>query len=185
MLIALQPRECCYLNEEKGWRECNPICIFRYLLSSDLKSFAKKLEPILTSSVVMALLSPHPILPPHGLTPITHAPQCLLGILINVSRVEEATNILQYLFTTLFAAIATQLGLPIVPEQQYIDTMLTSKVREVIGGAQKLRVGSIEVLSIDLKQSYGECLSYFRELCEKESDEMCLRELEELQKNRI
>jgi hypothetical protein len=180
--IALQPRECCHLNVKEGWRECDPICIFRNLLSRDL---VKELEPTLTKDVIVALVSPYPILPPHGVTPITHAPECLLHILVNASRAKEAIHILQYLLAPLFAALIVapitqqimQQKFSILPEQTYIDAVLADKVREIINNAPKLRVGGLEFLGIDLKQSYDKCLSYFKELCMKEDDERCLEEL--------
>jgi hypothetical protein len=48
--IALQPRECCYSNEEEGWRECDPVCVVRNLLSRNL---IKELEPILTNLKIL------------------------------------------------------------------------------------------------------------------------------------
>lgn len=175
--IALQPVECCYFNKEEGWRECDSVCVVRNLLSRDL---VKELEPILTKDVIVALLSPYPILPPHGVTPITHAPECLFGILVNASRVREAISILQYLLTPLFVALMTQQKFPIVPEQHYIDTVLAVKVREIIGNAPKLRIGGLELLSIDVRQNYDKCPSHFMKLCIEENDEKCLKELQSI-----
>jgi hypothetical protein len=164
--IALQPGECCYFNEEEGWRKCDPVCVFKYLLSHDL---VKELKPILTEDVVVTLLSPHPILPPHGVIPITDAPKCLLGILINASRARGAINILQFRLTPLFTALATYYGIPIVPEQQYIDALLSAKVKNL---------GSLGILSIDMRKNYDACLRHLYKLCQEEGDEECLKHIQ-------
>jgi hypothetical protein len=163
--IALQPGECCRVNKEEYWRECDSACGFRYLLSHDL---VKELKPILTKDVVVALLSPHPILPPHGVIPITDAPECLLSILINTSRAKEAINILQFRLTSLFTALATYYGIPIVPEQQYIDTLLSAKVKNL---------GSLGILSIDMRKNHDACLHHLYRLCQEEGDEECLKHI--------
>jgi len=57
--IALQPVGCCYFNKEEGWRECDPVCVVRNLLSRNL---IKELEPILTKDIIVTLLivtTPH------------------------------------------------------------------------------------------------------------------------------
>jgi hypothetical protein len=163
--IALQPEECCRVNKEEDWRECDSACVFKYLLSHDL---VKELKPILTKDVVVVLLSPHPVLPPHGVIPITDAPECLLGILINTSRAKEAINILQFRLTPLFTALATYYGTPIVPEQQYVDALLSAKVKNL---------GSLGILSIDMRKNYDACLHHLYRLCQEEGDEECLRHI--------
>jgi hypothetical protein len=80
----------------------------------------------------------------------------------------------------LFAALITQQKFPIVPEQHYIDAVLAVKVREIIGNASKLRMGSLELLSIDVRQNYDKCLSHFMRLCLEENDEKCLKELQSI-----
>jgi len=173
--IALQPSECCYINKEEGWRECDAMCVLRYLLSHDV---VEELRRVFTENVVMALLSPHPILSPHGLTHITDVPSCLIHILINASRIREAMKILHYVLPALLITVVVELQrVDVVPEQQYIDAMLAERAREVIDKAPRLSVNNSLWLDIDVKQNYTQCLNHFASLCEKEKDEVCLSEV--------
>jgi hypothetical protein len=58
--------------------------------------------------------------------------------------------------------------------------LIQYKVREIIGNAPKLRIGGLELLSIDSRQNYDKCLRHFMKLCIEENDEKCLKELQSI-----
>uniref|UniRef100_A0A7J3Z6C3 Uncharacterized protein n=1 Tax=Ignisphaera aggregans TaxID=334771 RepID=A0A7J3Z6C3_9CREN len=177
--ISLMPSQCCWFNEAEEWRECDTICILKVLLSSDMKN---ELKAVLTSEAVLVLISPFPLLLPHGLTLITDAPECLLDIWVNTSRAKEAESILNLKLSTLLLQLRDVLGESFVPESIYFDITLSKGIRErfsrgfVTGNASWINISM-------LKYNYFSCLEFLENVCRKEEDKVCLDEIAKLKQS--
>jgi len=141
-----------------------------------------ELKAVLTSEAVLVLISPFPLLLPHGLTLITDAPECLLDIWVNTSRAKEAESILNLKLSTLLLQLRDVLGESFVPEPIYFDITLSKGIRErfsrgfVTGNASWINISM-------LKYNYFSCLEFLENVCRKEEDKVCLDEIAKLKQS--
>jgi len=176
--ISLMPSQCCWFNEAEGWRECDSVCILKFLHDSDMKS---ELKAVLTPETVLVLISSFPLLPPHGLTLITDAPECLLGMWVNGYRAEEAERILNLKLPTLLLRLRDLLGESFVPESIYFDIMLSKSLRDRL---RSIVTGNASWLNLSmLKYNYLSCLEFLENVCRKEEDKVCLDEIAKLKQS--
>ena len=136
--ISIFPQRCVEYNSEEMWREVDNRCVFNYLHSG---GFRHDLLHVLAPETVLVLITPFPILPPHGLILITDAPECLLELWINANRVTEAEAVLNYKLPVLFLGIRELLD-GFIPDPLYFDIIMPGKFINWIKQQQKIIVNS-------------------------------------------
>jgi len=170
--ISIFPQRCVEYNTEEMWREVDNRCVFEYLCGS---GFRHDLLHVLTPETVLVLVSPFPILPPHGLILITDAPECLLEIWINGHRVNEAEAILNYKLPVLFLGIRELLD-GFVPDPLFFDIIMPGKFINWIKQQPKLVVNSTPWYVASLQYNIQRCTEFFKK---EESGEETKQEGEE------
>jgi len=169
--ISLMPTSCCYFNEEEGWRECDSRCIFDFLINNVINNNVKsELESVLTPETVLVIISPFPLLPPHGITLVTDAPECLLQLLINASRAKEAESILNLKMPTLFLGMAVDLG-DFIPDPLYFMLILPNQFALWLLRQQKLTVSSVPWYVVRLDYNVKRCADFFEKIAREEGGE--------------
>jgi len=156
--IATFPQQCVSYNSEEMWREVDNRCVLEYLRSN---GFRRDLLPVLTHETVLVLITPFPILPPHGITLITDAPECLLEMWVNASRVAEAEMILNYKLPVLFLGIRELLK-DFVPDPLYFDLVLSFRFINWIKQQQKIIVNSTPWYVASLRYNIPYCTEFFK-----------------------
>ena len=176
--ISIDYSDCCWLDRVEEYQVCDALCSLKMLIDG---RHEEVLQLILKPETLLVLETPINLLHPHGPWHVYDVPECLLGIWINSSNAEKVSTILKSKLTSLVAPIAGTLQAYLTPEPLYIYYGLELDLRR----GEVKTVNSVEWLYINLTKNYANCIKWFEKKCEKEYDNHCLRELEDLKHPKI
>jgi len=156
--ITVFPQRCLSYNSEEMWREVDNKCVFEHLCSDGFRS---ELLHVLAPETVLVLITPFPILPPHGITLVTDVPECLLELWVNANRVAEAEMILNCKMPSLFLGIRELLD-GFVPDPLFFDLVLSFRFINWIRQQPKVFVNGVPWYVASLRYNIQRCTEFFK-----------------------